>query len=129
MPGHLAHPRLVTTHQVGGSVQAEAAQGVGHQARAVALVADHDHAKVRGGRLGDPVRAGRVEPPLQHVAVDDHRPGQLAVAETLLDRAGVDHEGAVGGLGCEVARADPVQVPAAGRQQVLDRAHLRHVPR
>ena len=54
----------------------------------VALVAHQDHHLVRVARLGDPVRAAGVEPPLEHVAVDDHGAGHLAVTLPLLAAGG-----------------------------------------
>jgi hypothetical protein len=38
----------------------------------------------------NPVRARGVEPLLQNVAVDDHRPRQLPIATPLFDGPGVD---------------------------------------
>jgi hypothetical protein len=64
----------------------------GGEAGRVPLVAhDHDLAVVVG-RLGDPVRRGRVESPLEHVAIDDDGAGHLPVALALRDRSDVDHE-------------------------------------
>jgi hypothetical protein len=40
--------------------------------------------------LRNVVRARGVEPPLQNVAVDDHRPRQLPIATPLFDGPGVD---------------------------------------
>ena len=46
------------------------------QARGVAIRAHHDDLPVVVSDLGQPVGAGRIEKPLEHVPLDHHRPGQ-----------------------------------------------------
>ena len=81
-------PSLDPTDDV-GRVHPERAKGDRGQRRAVALPAQHDDLGP-GQRLGDAVRAGRVEPPLEDGAVDDERAGQLALPGPLRGGAGVD---------------------------------------
>jgi len=44
--------------------------------------------------LGHPVRRPRVDTPLEHVAIDHERAGNLAVPVPLFDRADIDEQGA-----------------------------------
>jgi hypothetical protein len=70
-------------------------EGVGRQRRRVALLAEHDHAGVVR-RLRDPRAAARVEPPLQHVALDHQRMQRLvnlAFSRPLRFRPYVDEQG------------------------------------
>ena len=92
-------------------MQAELLQGDRREARAVALVADQDDAPVRVVGDREAVRAGRVEAPLEHVAVDDERARQLAVAEAQLHRPHVDDECPTRGDGGQVRGLDPVERP------------------
>src|SRR3954469_11423347 len=115
-------PGLEAAHHVGGAVETQRAQGVGHQAGAVALVAQHDHLDVVAGHLGDPPRAGRVQAPLQHVAVDDHRARYLAVPAALLPGPRVHQQGTGRQPGGRFDGVDAVDPPAHLRQQVVDRA-------
>jgi hypothetical protein len=50
--------------------------------------------------------ARRVEPPLEHVAFDDHRAGKLTLLGTLGDRSDVNDQTAGGGEGFEVSGSD-----------------------
>lgn len=74
-------------------MQADRLQGRRGQARGESLVADEHDLLVGSRHLGDAVRAGGIEAPLQDVAVDDDRPGQVSVAAALLDGPDVDDEG------------------------------------
>ena len=69
--------------------------------------------------------ARRVEPPLQHVAVDDDRAGEDAVALPLLRGPDVDDERARPGLRLEVLGADPVEPAAALLEVPRDRRAVR----
>jgi hypothetical protein len=73
-------PAVESANQIGGALDAELAQRCGRQARAVPLVANDDHAQVCAVCLGNMVRSGGVQPPLQDVAVDDQRPRQFPIA-------------------------------------------------
>ena len=79
--------------EVGGAVVAELLQAEGGQAGRIALVAHHHDHPVGVGDLGDAVGRGRVEAPLEHVAVDHHGAVEPAVPGTLLDGADVDDQG------------------------------------
>ena len=85
-------PGLETANQVRGAAQPQPLQGMRGEAGTVPLVADdHDPApRVVGNR--EPVGAGRIEPPLKHVAVDDDRSGKIAVPVPLISRPYVDNE-------------------------------------
>ncbi len=113
-------PRLITPAQVGCVGEANPLQGVGSKAGAVALVADKDDATV--GVVGDrqTMGAGRVEPPLEDVSIDDEGAGKFPVALTLVMRADVDDEGAGGLGGSEVLGLDPVEITASLLKQAAD---------
>src|SRR5262245_42003928 len=77
-------PGVEPAVDVGDALQAQFLQDTGGQARRVALgTDDHDRLIVRG-HLREPVRASWIEPPLEHVALDDQRAGNLAFAPALL---------------------------------------------
>ena len=113
-------PGLEATHHVGRAQQPELLQGSGREARRVALRAQHDHPHVVAGGLGKPCRAGGVEPPLEHVALDQQGSGHLALEGALRGRADVDELGAVepGDVGRH--RAQPVERAASPVQEALD---------
>jgi hypothetical protein len=85
---------LETADKVGRAGQPQPLQGVCSEAGAVALIAD-DH-DPPSGVVSDrePVGAGRSEPPLEHVPVNDDRSRKITVAVALIDRPGVNHKGA-----------------------------------
>jgi AcrR family transcriptional regulator len=64
------HPGLVAAVDVGGLGQAQVVQRRGGQARCVALHAEHDDPVVVTGHPGQPRVAGRIEAPLQVIALD-----------------------------------------------------------
>ena len=74
-------------------MQPELTQGCCGKAGAVPLVADEDDALLWACQLRDVVVTGRVQPPLQDVAVNNHGSGQLAVALALLHGADVNQQG------------------------------------
>ena len=79
-------------------MEAELLQRGRGEARRVALVAhEHDPAVVVG-HLRYAVGTGGVETPLEHVAGNHDRAGELTVALTLLDRPDVDHDCSGGDL-------------------------------
>ena len=67
--------------QVGGAVETEVLEAGGGEARRVPLGAEQDHLDVVIDRFGDAGVAGRVEPPLDVVALDDPKkvlpPGEV----------------------------------------------------
>ena len=71
LAGGELEPRLNATDEIGGPVQPNISEKGGGEARLVALVADDHDASVVVGHFGDVVLAGRVESPLEDVAVDD----------------------------------------------------------
>ena len=75
------------------------------------------------------VRTGRVQAPLQHVAVDHHSAVQVSVAASLLDRADVNDERPGRQLASQVLRAYPVQTRPGSGEQNIDRAHRTSVHR
>jgi len=77
---------LETADKVGRTRQSQPLQGVCSEAGTVTLIAD-DH-DPPSGVVSDrePVGAGRVEPPLENVSVNDDRSGKITVAVSLIDR-------------------------------------------
>jgi hypothetical protein len=86
------------------------------EARAVALIADDDDPL--NGVDGDrqPVGAGRIEPPLQNVSVNDDRPRKLTVAVSLVDRSCVNNEGARCHLALKIRSVNALKSDAALKQ-------------
>jgi len=78
--------------------------------------------------FGDAPRRGGVEPPLEHVALDDQRTGDGSFTSTLLARSDVDQESSGLVLRRRLTRVNPVQAGPGGGQQLIDghRAGLRH---
>ncbi len=112
-------PRLESARQVGGTVHAELLQGGGGQARGVALRAEHDDLQVVAGDR-QPRRAGGVEAPLQHVALDDHSAGDLALGGALRGRADVHQDGAGPHRLVGLRRAQPRKPGPGLGQHVID---------
>jgi hypothetical protein len=83
-------------------MQAEPTEGRRRQARAVALVADENDPQVEPGGFRDPVRARRIEPPLENVPVDHDRAGKLPVALALLGRPDIHDQRSAGGFGSQI---------------------------
>jgi hypothetical protein len=111
---------LKAADQICRAEQAQLSQRRGRQTRAVALVANDDNAVLITRYLSDAVRARRIQPPLQHVPVDDRRTGQFPVTLPLLPRADIDNQAAGGLLGCELGSTHPVQAGPGSRQQLSD---------
>ncbi len=86
-------PGLETADKVGRTRQSQPLQGVCSEAGAVALVAD-DHDPPSGVvSEREPVGAGRIEPPLEHVSVNDNRSRKITVPVSLIDRPRVNNKG------------------------------------
>ena len=91
----------------------------GREARRVALLAHDDDALRRVAKFGDALRPVRVEAPLEHVAGNHDRAGNLAARSALLDRARVDHERAVGERACGfVGRRRAGNASTRGREEL-----------
>jgi len=116
---------LVAADQVGGTVQPQVSEACGGEAGAETLIADQDNALVVSSYVGCAVWAGWVEPPLQHVAVDDNRARQFGIAEALLAGTYVNNQGTSGLLCGQVLGADPVDAGTCVSEQVFDCAAIR----
>jgi high-affinity nickel-transport protein len=115
-------PGGVATDQIGGPPDAELLQSSRGQARGVALLADHDHLQVVR-RVAQPRVAGRVEPPLQHVALDHHRLGQLTFGGSLGGGSDVDqHRTPCAVRLPRLTGRHPDQAGSGVGQHVVDRA-------
>ena len=66
------------------------------------------------------MRAGRIQPPFEDVAVDDYSSRQVTVSQPLIHRADVDDKAASGLDGREVGRLDPVQPATTFLEQAID---------
>src|SRR5712691_4691896 len=91
---HRGPPRLEPADEVRGPAQPDQLQRGRSQRRGIALVTDHDPVDVRVHRFRNPAGARRVQPPFEMVALDDDRPGNLAVGAALELRTGVHQDGA-----------------------------------
>jgi len=106
-------PGLETADKVGRTGQPQPLQRVCSEAGAVALIAD-DH-DPPSGVVNDrePVGAGRIEPPLEHVSVNDDRSRKLTVAVPLIDRPCVNNKGARCHLPLKIRRINTFEPDAA----------------
>lgn len=106
-------PGLETADKVGRTGQPQPLQGVCSEAGAVALIAD-DH-DPPSGVVSDrePVGAGRIEPPLENVSVDDDRSGKITVAFSLIDRPCVNNKGARCHLPLKIRSVNTLEPDAA----------------
>ena len=118
-------PSAISADHVRGPAQAQVMQGRRGQARGVSILAGHDDPVVVPGDPGQPGVAGRVEPPFQVVALYDGGSGYLALLRPLRGRPDVDEHSPGGHLGEGLARRQPDQAGARGRQYLLDRAGAR----
>jgi hypothetical protein len=104
---------LETADKVGRTGQPQPLQGVCSQAGAVALIAD-DH-DPPSGVVSDrvPVGAGRIEPPLENISVNDDRSRKITVAVSLIYRSCVNNKGASGHLPLKIRRVNTLEPDAA----------------
>jgi hypothetical protein len=107
---------LETADKVGRTGQPQPLQGVCSEAGAVALIAD-DH-DLPSGVVSDrePVGAGRIEPPLENVSVNDDRSRKITVAVSLIDRPCVDNKGACRHLALKIRSVNTLEPGAALKQ-------------
>lgn len=117
-------PGLEAADEIGGSVQAELLELGGGEAGAVALVADDHDVRVVAGDLGNVVVTCRVEPPLEDVAVDHNRARELTVSSSLLDRAGVDDQRALGLYTLQKLGFDSLESSSCRVEDFIDRVPL-----
>jgi hypothetical protein len=106
-------PGLETADKVGRTGQPEPLQRVCSEAGAVALIAD-DHDSPSGVVSGrEPVGAGRIEPPLKNVSVNDDRARKITVAVSLIDRPRVNNKGARCHLPLKIRSVNTLEPDAA----------------
>jgi hypothetical protein len=94
-------------------------QGCSSQRRGVALGAEDDDLQVSAG-LRQARGAGRVEAPLEHVALDDQRAGNLTLLHPLRVRPDVDQQRAGGRSGVGLLRRVALQPCMGGGEQGVD---------
>ena len=106
-------PGLEAADKVGRTGQPQPLQGVCSEAGAVALIAD-DH-DPPSGVVSDrePVGAGRIEPPLENVPINDDRSRKVTVPVSLIDRPCVNNKGACCHLPLKIRRINTLQPDAA----------------
>jgi hypothetical protein len=85
---------LETADKVGRTGQSQPSQGVCSETGAVTLIADHHDPPCGVVSDREPVGAGRIQPPLENVSVNDDRSRKITVAVSLIDRPRVDNKGA-----------------------------------
>jgi 2-polyprenyl-3-methyl-5-hydroxy-6-metoxy-1,4-benzoquinol methylase len=76
-----------------------------------------------GAGLRDAVLAGGIEAPLEHVAIDDERPRDLAVSPALLQRARVDQQATGVHRRLRLLRLQARQLRPGFLENAVDRAH------
>jgi hypothetical protein len=86
---------------------------VGSEAGAVALIAD-DHDPPSGVACDrESVWAGKIEPPLENVSVNDDRPWKITVAVSLIDRPRINDKSARCDLPLKIRRINTFEPDAA----------------
>jgi hypothetical protein len=110
---------------VGRPVQAELDQGCRGEAGSVTLVAHDNDASIVIGHAGDAMGTLRVESPLEHVAIDDHRTRKVTVSLALVDRSDVNDERSGRDLAVEIDWGQPGEAPARLCHQIVN-ASPRH---
>lgn len=115
-----AFPCLISAAQVGSVGETEPLQRVGGEAGAVTLTADEHDATVVVVGDRQSIRAGRVQPPFEDVAVDHQGVRQVPVPPALIGRADVDDEGTSGPGGREVRGLDPIEPAPTLLEQTVD---------
>jgi hypothetical protein len=102
---------------------------VGSEAGAVPLVAD-DHDPPSGVVIDrEPVGAGRIEPPLENVSVNDDRSWKTTVAISLIDGPRVNNKGARCHLPLKIRRVNTLKPDAALKEQLVDSKSPRGIAR
>src|SRR3954447_2724989 len=101
---------------------AERLQGRGREARRVALVADEDHLEVVR-RDVEPAVGRRVQPPLEHIAVDDERAREPTFAVPVDLGADVDQDGSSLLRDEGLAWSDAAKVTACVVEELVDGPH------
>lgn len=117
-------PGAVTADKVRRAVQAELAQRRGGQRGRVALVAHDDRPRVGVDAVELP-RRGRIEPPLEHDALNHDRARQLAFVAPVGFRPRVDDPRTGRDLRGEVLRLDTVEAPPGILEHPID-GHFTH---
>jgi hypothetical protein len=113
-------PGLETANKIRRSGQPQPLQGVCSEAGAVPLIAD-DHDPPSGVVTDrESVGAGRIEPPLENVAVNDDRSWKITVAISLIDRPRVNNQGARCHLPLKIRRVNTLKPGAALNEQLVD---------
>jgi hypothetical protein len=102
-----------TADEVGRTGQSQPLQGVCSEAGTVALIADDDDSPIVVFSEREPVGAGRSEPPLENVSVNDNRSRQISVAVSLIDRPCVNNKGARCHLPLKIRSVDTLEPDAA----------------
>jgi len=113
-------PGVEATIEVGGAMESEILQARGSEARAVPLGAEDHYLDVVIDRSRNVGSAGRVEPPFEHVALDDERSGNLALRATLRGWADVDEERATSHCGRRLLRRETMQSGTGFLEHVID---------
>jgi hypothetical protein len=83
------------------------------EAGAVALIADDDDPPSGVVSDREPVGAGRIEPPLENVSVNDDRSREISVAVSLIDRSCVNNKGARCHLPLKIRSVNTLEPDAA----------------
>src|SRR3954452_7854062 len=100
----------------------EGTQRIRRKARGVALGAQHDDLDVVPRGLGQAGVGGGVEAPFEDVALDDQRPGHLALDGPLCGRADVDQQRPAGHAVRGLRGGEADQAAAGVGEQLVDRA-------
>ena len=94
---------------------------MGSETGTVPLIADHHDPPVDVVGAGNPVGAGRVQPPLEHVPVNDGCSGKFPITVPLIGRPCIDNKGARCHFPFKIGRLDTIQPDPAFQEQLVDR--------
>jgi hypothetical protein len=109
-------PGLETADEVGRTGQPQPLQGVRSEAGAVALIADNHDPPGAVEINRQPVGAGRIQPPLEDVSVNDDSSRKITVAVPLVDRPRVNNKGARCHLPLKIRSVNTLEAGAALKQ-------------
>jgi hypothetical protein len=104
---------LETADKVGRTGHSQPSQGVCSETGAVTLIADHHDPPCGVVSDREPVGAGRGQPPLENVSVNNDRSRKITVAVSLIDRPRVDNEGARCHLSLKIRSVNTLEPHAA----------------
>ncbi len=113
-------PRLVPANQISSLLEAQIDQRRRRQARGISRRAHDDHGLPEVSHLGKTVVRGRVQAPLEHIALHNNGTRQCAFLSPLLGRSNVHDEAALGDKAFELVRSHTPDACSGPLDQIVD---------